>query len=162
METTFYDFDAETSLEYDDAASTALGHDYWRVTQNFRYYFDDPTHNTYVEVPVGYLTDGASVPRFFWDLLPPWGSYGQAAVLHDFLCENLYCMKDNVKTALTRVQADDALKDAMVALNVPRWKRNVIFLSVAIYVKVCRIKGTVIASGKAAYMASNPNLPTVP
>ena len=158
----FADFDAEVSLEYDNAASIALNSDYWRVTQAFRYYFDDPSENTYVEIPVGYLTDGASVPRFFWDLLPPLGSYGQAAVLHDFLCENLYQIKNGEKTPITRTQADDALKDAMVALDVPRWKRNVIFIAVAVYVKLADIKGVDIAAGKAAYMAAHPGLPSVP
>ena len=38
-----------------------------------------------IVVPAGYLSDFASVPRFFWRILPPSGWYRWAAVLHDFL-----------------------------------------------------------------------------
>lgn len=34
-------------------------------------------------------TDLASVPRLFWSLLPPDGTYERAAVLHDWLCVRL-------------------------------------------------------------------------
>ncbi len=37
------------------------------------------------EVPVGFVTDMASVPRAFWTLWPPVGVYSLAAVLHDYL-----------------------------------------------------------------------------
>jgi hypothetical protein len=30
----------------------------------------------WLNVPAGYLTDGDSVPRVFWSLIPPWGAYG--------------------------------------------------------------------------------------
>jgi len=38
-----------------------------------------------VELPVGFVTDFASIPRPLWILLPKWGRYGNAAVVHDFL-----------------------------------------------------------------------------
>jgi hypothetical protein len=152
----FEDFNALMSIEYDEAASNFCSHDYWRVTQAFRYYFDDPTLQTYVEVPVNYMSDGASVPRPFWDLLPPQGSYGQAAVLHDYLCEHLTQVKNGQTVTITRKQADVAFKDAMVALGVPRWKRNVMFIAVAVYAWVCNIKGVEIDSKKAAYLAEFP------
>jgi hypothetical protein len=40
-------------------------------------------------IPDGFATDLASVPRFFWSLLPPDGRYEKAAVLHDWLCTEL-------------------------------------------------------------------------
>lgn len=36
-------------------------------------------------VPAGFETDFASIPRIFWNILPPIGSYAQAAVVHDYL-----------------------------------------------------------------------------
>jgi len=36
-------------------------------------------------VPVGFETDYASSPRFLWWLVPPFGPYTKAAVLHDWL-----------------------------------------------------------------------------
>ena len=38
-----------------------------------------------IEVPQGFETDFASVPRFFWRVVPPWGRYSPAAVVHDYL-----------------------------------------------------------------------------
>jgi hypothetical protein len=39
-----------------------------------------------IRIPSGFATDLASVPRIFWVLLPPDGTYERAAVLHDALC----------------------------------------------------------------------------
>lgn len=36
-------------------------------------------------VPVGFVTDFASVPRLLWWLFPPRGKHTKAAVLHDYL-----------------------------------------------------------------------------
>jgi hypothetical protein len=38
-----------------------------------------------VEVPIGFVTDFASVPRFFWSLLRPDGEYTYPAIIHDYL-----------------------------------------------------------------------------
>ena len=38
-----------------------------------------------IEVPAGFETDFASVPRLFWRVVPPWGRYSPAAVVHDYL-----------------------------------------------------------------------------
>lgn len=38
-----------------------------------------------LEVPSGFRTDGASIPRFFWTLIGgPFGPYVDAAVVHDY------------------------------------------------------------------------------
>jgi len=38
-------------------------------------------------VPVGFITDGASIPRIFWSLVgsPFTGKYVEVAILHDYL-----------------------------------------------------------------------------
>jgi len=38
-----------------------------------------------VGVPVGFVTDFASIPRIFWSILPPDGKYTYPAILHDYL-----------------------------------------------------------------------------
>lgn len=40
-------------------------------------------------IPDGFRTDLATVPRIFWAMLPPSGTYEKAAVLHDFGCVQL-------------------------------------------------------------------------
>jgi Protein of unknown function (DUF1353) len=37
------------------------------------------------EVPEGFITDLASIPRIFWSVLPRDGEYAYAAILHDYL-----------------------------------------------------------------------------
>jgi Protein of unknown function (DUF1353) len=37
-----------------------------------------------VNVPVGFVTDFASIPRIFWSLLPPDGKYTHPAIVHDY------------------------------------------------------------------------------
>ena len=36
-------------------------------------------------VPLGFLSDGASVPRLFWVFFPPTGKYLRACIIHDYL-----------------------------------------------------------------------------
>ncbi len=40
-----------------------------------------------VTVQAGWITDWASVPRFFWRVFPPMGRHTRAAILHDYLYE---------------------------------------------------------------------------
>ena len=40
------------------------------------------------EIPAGYITDFASVPRSLWNVLPPTGLHNTAAILHDWLYDN--------------------------------------------------------------------------
>lgn len=47
------------------------------------------TEHVRVEVPAGFRTDLASIPRIFWPLLPANGWYETAAVFHDRLCVEL-------------------------------------------------------------------------
>ena len=48
----------------------------------------DPGHPSplpSVDVPIGFVTDFASIPRIFWSLLRPDGAYVYAAIIHDYL-----------------------------------------------------------------------------
>jgi hypothetical protein len=58
----------------------------------------------HVQVPMGFVTDFASVPRLFWTALPPDGDYTYAAILHDYLYWN---------QATDKATADLVLKAAM-------------------------------------------------
>jgi hypothetical protein len=41
-----------------------------------------------VDVPSGFVTDFASIPRVFWTLLPPDGEYTYPAIVHDWMYWN--------------------------------------------------------------------------
>lgn len=134
----FEKFNAPLDVQYDEAASKALGYDAWRVTKAFRFNVGSEGADTFVNVPAGYLTDGASVPRIFWDILPPWGVYGQAAVVHDILCETLSVTKGGLATPITRAKCDSIFKEAMIAAGTPVWKRNVMYIAVRVFSKLFR------------------------
>lgn len=129
----FTQFSAEMSVRYDREASIALGADHWRVTNGFRFYLDHEQSGEWVNVPAGYLTDGASVPRLFWSAIPPWGAYGQAAVVHDIVCEYLSITKDGLPQAVSRKTCDGILLQAMEAISVPWMTRQAIYGAVSAY-----------------------------
>lgn len=129
-------FSGPMRMEYAEYESGVLGKDYWRVLTAFTY--TTPSGEE-VRVPRGYLSDGASVPRPFWNLIPPMGPYGQAAVIHDILCETARVFVHNDGYLLnSRADVDRIFKDAMLSSQTPRWKRNVMYIFLRVYAKVCK------------------------
>lgn len=133
METSFKRFSADAMLTYAPEESKILGKDHWRVMNPFRYYIDDKYSTRWVYVPEGYLTDGASVPRIFWNLVPPWGIYGQAAIVHDYLYEFLSITVDGAPVSITRRQADKIFLEAMKVLGVPAYLRYTMYSAVFLF-----------------------------
>lgn len=129
----FTEFSAPLRIQYDKEASEALGADHWRVTESFRYFIGGKDTQQWVTVPAGYLTDGASVPRPLWSVIPPWGAYGQAAVVHDLLCEYLSIVDHGKPTAITRKRCDEIFDEAMIVLGVDTETRERINRGVALY-----------------------------
>lgn len=124
------DYTLPLDTRYDAYASEVLGKDHWRILTSFSYKIDEECH---VTVPEGYLTDGASVPKVFWNIIPPWGKYGQAAVVHDILCEYLTVVKNGRPERITRARCDEILNEAMYALGVPDATRMTIYGAVCAY-----------------------------
>lgn len=75
----------------------------------------------WISVPVGFKTDLASIPRFFWRVLPPIGRYDKPAVIHDWLYHT---------NGMSRLTADKVLREAMEVTHVPAWQRALIFRAV--------------------------------
>lgn len=71
-----------------------------------------------IVVPAGATSDGASTPKLMWNLIPPFGVYWKAAVLHDFL----YRCTDR-----PRPECDRLLLEAMESLNVETLERDAIY-----------------------------------
>lgn len=96
---------------------------HWELLEEFDYYLGSLDSGMYIRVPKGFVTDFASVPRIFWWLFPPWGKYGKAAVVHDYLYHT---------RMFSRVVSDAIFLEAMVVLKVPLWKRLIIYWAVRI------------------------------
>lgn len=79
---------------------------------------------TQITVPEGFVTDLASIPRVFWNILPPFGAYSAAAVVHD------WCYRTH---RFTRCQSDGFLLEAMAICRVPFWQRVMIHTAVRLF-----------------------------
>ena len=94
----------------------------YEVPESFEYHIGYEDSDEVVKVPKGFITDGASIPKFAWSIIgSPMGKYSAAAVVHDFL----YHTKK-----YTRRKSDAIFLEAMKVLGVPWWKRKVMWLSV--------------------------------
>lgn len=151
-------YQSKMHIFYDKDASKALGKDFWRVTKGFRYYLGEKGSNFFVDVPAGYLTDGASVPRLFHGIINPWGDHGQDAALHDFLCEWL-TIKERIKVdgteqiitrRITREKCDNIFLEAMEVSGVSKPKRNVMFWAVSSFRIFGRVRAPSLSVKKIA------------
>lgn len=131
----FMNFSAIASTAYAHDASRILGRDLWVLTKGFSFYIGNKESGRWVHVPAGFMTDGASVPRAFWSLIPPWGIYGQAAILHDYLCEYLSITVDGQPQPISRQYADELFNEAMKVLEVPGHVINPIMDAITLYRK---------------------------
>ncbi|RUM35902.1 MAG: phage tail protein, partial [Desulfobulbus sp.] len=88
----------------------------WVLLQDLKYHIGSIDNRDCVVAAHGFVTDFASVPRIFWWIIPKWGKYGNAAVIHDWLYYR--------QTAKNRVESDQILYEAMGVLGVVPWKKN--------------------------------------
>jgi hypothetical protein len=76
-----------------------------------------------VRVPIGFVTDFASIPRAFWSLLPPDALYTFPAIVHDYL----YWEQRG-----TRSEADLTLKYAMEEFQVGKATVQTVYAGVRV------------------------------
>jgi hypothetical protein len=106
-------FQSPLLLEYLDGRQFKLVAGFVYVTELLR--------DGAVYVPAGFSTDFASIPRGLWNVLPPTGRYGKAAVVHDFL----YRCSD-----VDRATCDKVFLEAMQVLGVGWFTRRAMYLAV--------------------------------
>jgi Protein of unknown function (DUF1353) len=111
-----------------------LGRMQWEILAEFDYYLGDevltkyaarlPIGGVVVRVPVGTITDLASVPRILWSIFPPHDIYAKAAIIHDYLYD---------KAIGSKAFADDVFNEAMAVLGVPTWRRVSMYWAVRLF-----------------------------
>lgn len=104
----------------------------WELMEEFEYYSRSPDSGTRVIIPAGFTTDFASTPRITWWLLPPWGSYGKATVVHDYLREGNEMIVNNKLMPVSAKTADWIFMEAMTVLKVKVPVRIVMYSAVVI------------------------------
>lgn len=100
----------------------------WQVAEAFSYAVYLP-EKIFITVPMGFITDFASIPRALWAILPPTGKYGKAAVIHDYLYNRANAQ------GWTKAMADRVFYDAMGDLGVPQAQRWVMWQAVRAFGK---------------------------
>ena len=76
---------------------------------------------SYFTVAKNFQTDFASVPRIFWNILPPFGLYTTAAVIHDWM----YYTGVHPKK-----RADEIFYRLMIFYGVSGFKARIMYLAV--------------------------------
>ena len=79
----------------------------WQMLREYR------SHNGNVTVPVGFISDGATIPMFLRGTFSPTGNYFGASIIHDYLID--------VEKDWGKANVEFELE--MKALNVKPWKR---------------------------------------
>lgn len=98
--------------------------------------------NDVVNVPIGFGSDGVTVPRIFWSILPPWGHPAtRAAVLHDWL----------LTLDGDRADADKQFFLALKAVGVNKFLANICYFGV----RICSLYGICSIGGGRHHDTSN-------
>ncbi len=93
----------------------------WVIRKDFGYAVGSEDSKEVIDIPIGFVTDFASVPRPLWWLFPKWGKYGNAAVIHDYLYWDQRYNKKKV---------DLIFREAMGVLGVNKLTSYILYRSV--------------------------------
>lgn len=109
--------------------------------------YDSPKFGL-IQVPYGFVSDGASVPKLLWNLYPPFGEYLEAAVIHDW-----FCVLGHAGTSpITSQDAAKLFLEIMEVLGVSKWKRTQMYWAV-------RLAGPRFNASKEAHKSLKPHPP---
>ena len=96
----------------------------WVLLDPFSYDVGHEGSGDTINVPVLFKTDFASVPRPFWSIFPPWGRYGNAAVIHDF---------GYADQSRSRREVDHIFLEGMAVLGVGSPTRYILYFFVRLF-----------------------------
>ena len=89
-------------------------------------------YNIDIQVPKGFISDFASIPRPLRFFIPKLGLYNKAAVLHDYAYQN-HRIGNGTWFRIDRKSADLLFLDAMTDLKVKKWKRKTMWFFVRVF-----------------------------
>ena len=101
-----------------------IGPNSWILLEKFEYHIGSYPSENVIKVPIGFITDFASIPKIFWSIIGPNGTHGKAAVLHDY-CYATACYG--------KFKSDCIFLEAMKVLNVPLIDRVTLFTAVVLF-----------------------------
>jgi len=102
-----------------------IGKNIWINLEQFVYHVGSYPSKEIIIVPIGYITDFATVPRIFWTVISPVDRHAKAAVIHDFLYDYPECY--------SRKEIDEIFLEALNVLDIKSWKKNCLFYGVRLF-----------------------------
>ncbi len=102
---------------------------YWRLVKSFSYRIGKPYSGKFIKVPKDFITDFASIPRFFW-FLPYWAKFNKSPILHDHLYKTHRIMGKKI----TRKRADQVFLESMLVEW--RYRKTRYFMAYLEYIAV--------------------------
>lgn len=92
-------------------------------------------------IPKGFITDGATIPKLFWNILSPFGRFFKSCALHDYIClmaklknNEAPNLKEGINIATPyRKRADTLLSLSMKKQGIKLWRRLLIMANVRTY-----------------------------
>jgi hypothetical protein len=117
----------QTPLRYEKLGTKRNGLPEYRLTEEFAFEIGGWGSKTFITVPVGFVTDLASIPWGFRWILPPNGPYAKAATIHDFMYENAGHI------GWTREYCDLVFLEGMRTLGVAKPVRLMMFCAVRLF-----------------------------
>lgn len=97
------------------------------LNEDFGFEIGSQGSGCWVEVPYGFITDLASVPKRLWGVIAPHGLHLGAAVIHDYLYSGAS------ELGLTRQMADAVFLDAMTVSGVPSRRKYLMWAAVRLF-----------------------------
>lgn len=139
----FDQFKKDIKVKFSDLPPMVpLSSNVWRFDEAFYVWFTHEKTTYRINLPTGFITDFASIPRALWWLVQKWDyKYTPACLPHDLGYEKLGKLTlwrpfNGVYTPLTaklsRKALDDLMYYGMVARGVPAWKRALIYSGVRV------------------------------
>ncbi len=102
----------------------------FKLYESFNFTFE----NENITIEKGYNTDGASVPRGFWNVYPKYrADYFKASLIHDYLCSKAIHAKDYNQALKKYEFADRAFKHFLEENKVKK-------ITISIFYNFVRIK----------------------
>lgn len=94
-----------------------------------------------IPIPKGFITDGATIPKLFWNILSPFGRFFKSCALHDYIClmaklknNEAPNLKEGINIATQyRKRADTLLSLSMKKQGIKLWRRLLIMANVRAY-----------------------------
>ncbi len=106
----------------------------WALVDPLQYEIGALGSGALIIVPAGFETDGASIPRILHGILPAWGRWSRAAIIHDFLCRAIEQGRPvgvpGWGVVGHRREADAIFYEAMLVSEVPRMIARIFWAAV--------------------------------